>query len=97
MPSTNSQILFKYGLQSAFDALTKDSNTIYFVTDTNRIYVGDSEYTRSVRSGNEPPEASSFAGSPEGFLYVQTLTDGTAQLYAKTGGSWRAIDVLPKN
>lgn len=96
MPSTNSQILFKYGLQSAFDALTKDSNTIYFITDTNRIYVGDFEYTRSVRTGSEAPEASSFAGSPEGFLYVQTLTDGTAQLYAKTGGSWRAIDVLPK-
>lgn len=96
MPNTNSQILFKYGLQSAFDALTKDSNTIYFVTDTNRIYVGDSEYTRSVRSGSETPEASSFAGSPEGFLYVQTLADDTAKLYAKTGGSWRAIDVLPK-
>lgn len=96
MPSTNSQILFKYGLQSAFNALTKDSNTIYFTTDTNRIYIGDYEYTRSVCTGTEPPENTVFAGKPEGFLYVQTTTDNTAVLYVKADGSWRQVDVLPK-
>ena len=46
MPNNNSNIIYKYGTQSAYDALqTKNDNTIYFITDTHKIYVGSTEYS----------------------------------------------------
>ena len=50
MPSTNSTVQFKHGLQASYDALTtKDSNVVYFCTDSQRMFVGDKEYTRPVK------------------------------------------------
>lgn len=37
----------KKGTWAAFNRLTtKDPNTIYFITDARRIYIGDIEFTR---------------------------------------------------
>jgi hypothetical protein len=37
----------KKGLQADYDRLGyKDPNTIYFTTDTKRIYIGDDEFSR---------------------------------------------------
>ena len=45
MPIANEKVVIAYETQEEFDALqTKDENTIYFVTDTNRIFVGNSQY-----------------------------------------------------
>lgn len=42
MPVTNKQVEFKFGLQQAYDSITaKDPNTVYFCTDSTRIYLGD--------------------------------------------------------
>lgn len=46
MPTNNQKIKFKFGTQESYDAIvTKDANSVYFITDTKRIYVGDIEYT----------------------------------------------------
>ena len=64
MPTNNVQ--FKRGTMAAFaNVATKDPNTIYFITDTNRIYVGDSEYSRPVLYGNAAPSNT----MPQGTLY----------------------------
>lgn len=44
--------LVKFGQGSAagFKDLTKDADTIYFLTDTKRIFLGATEYTRPVDS-----------------------------------------------
>lgn len=40
-------LLIKKGTQAKYDALTtKDENTIYFTTDTHRIYIGSIEFSR---------------------------------------------------
>lgn len=45
MPNTNEQVIIAYETQSEFDAIKqKNDNAIYFITDTLRIYVGNSEY-----------------------------------------------------
>lgn len=50
MPNDNSNITFKYGTQSAYDDLAnKDENTIYFITDSRKIYVGNDEYTEDAQ------------------------------------------------
>ena len=50
MPNNNSDITFRYGTQSAYDALeNKDENAFYLITDTRKIYVGNTEYTEDTQ------------------------------------------------
>lgn len=47
MPSENNIPKFLYGSQANYDSITnKDSDTIYFTSDTRRIFIGEVEYTR---------------------------------------------------
>lgn len=49
MPNLNEDIVIAYETQSEFDELeTKDENAIYFITDTGRIYVGNTLYYANV-------------------------------------------------
>lgn len=91
MPSTNGILNFKYGLQAKYDALTKDLNTVYFTTDEQRLFVGETEYTRPVQHGTELPAA--FL--PPDSLFV--LENGTARTlyFSKDGASWEIIAKLP--
>ena len=91
MPTTNSSIQFKHGLQEAFSNITKDSNTIYFITDTNRLFVGDSEYTRPVQHGSELPTSKNPANS----LFVKETGTSRELYYSKDGTAWDMIAYLP--
>lgn len=43
MPNSSQLIQFKYGLQLSYEGMSsKDPNTIYYCTDTRRLYIGDS-------------------------------------------------------
>lgn len=45
MPVAGERVKIAYKTQAEFDVMqNKDENTIYFVTDTNRIFVGNSQY-----------------------------------------------------
>lgn len=91
MPATNGILNFKYGLQAKYDALSKDPNTVYFTTDEQRLFVGETEYTRPVQHGTGLP--SSFL--PPDSLFV--LENGTARTlyFSKDGASWEMIAKLP--
>lgn len=66
MPSNGQTIKFLYGVQANFDKIqaSLDANTVYFITDTQRLYVGDKEYTRPVLSG---------AGAPTDYVPPRSL------------------------
>ena len=41
------ELKIKRGTQAAYDKIaTKDPDTIYFITDTKRIYIGSDEFSR---------------------------------------------------
>lgn len=87
MPSANAKINFKAGLQSAFNTLEKDLNTVYFITDSQRFFVGETEYSRPVNYG---------AALPTGYLPPNSLFvlegEGTRDLFfSKDGASWEPI------
>lgn len=45
MPIAGEALIVAYATQSEFNSIeTKNPNTIYFITDTQKIYVGESEY-----------------------------------------------------
>ena len=92
MPAIKGVVDFKYGLQSAYSGLeAKDVNTLYFTTDTQRLFVGETEYTRPVGHGTSLP--GDFM--PPDSLFV--VENGTARslYYSKDGESWDLISRLP--
>lgn len=85
MPTADQKIMFKAGLQANFNLIgSKDLNTVYFCTDTQRMFVGETEYTRPVQHGTELPTG--FL-PPESFFYHETER---ALYYSKNGASWEA-------
>lgn len=92
MPNKDSIIQFKFGLQTNFNALEKDANTIYFTTDEQRFYVGDVEYSRPVGHGSALPTGF----NPPNSLFVKELTGGGTELYySKDGASWTLVSSIP--
>ena len=67
------EIIFKVGLQAAYDALvsagTVDAGTLYFTSDTKKIYKGNALYTGSTAVVESLP-----AKGEEGILYVVAST-----------------------
>lgn len=94
--STNN-VQLKRGTAAAFaNVATKDPNTIYFITDTNRIYVGDSEYSRPVLYSSEAPSET----MPQGTLYIREVTENSItrqQLYYSNGSTWTAVNIEPES
>lgn len=86
MPTVNQAVNFKAGLQSNYESIEqKDLNTIYFCTDTQRMFVGETEYTRPVAYG---------AALPEGYLPTNSLfyhTSEKALYFSQDGSSWTAV------
>lgn len=92
MPSAQSMIQLKYGLQTSYDGIdTPDTNTIYFTTDSQRLFVGDVEYTRPVQHGADLPEGYLPANS----LFVKETGTARELHYSKDGTSWELICKLP--
>ena len=92
MPSANQNIAFAYGTDAGYQGIgSKNANTVYFTTDTQRLFVGDIEYTRPVQHG---------AALPEGYLPPNSLfvleTGAVRDLYfSEDGASWTMIAHLP--
>lgn len=69
MPNTGNMIKFKHGTAAQYAAATKSADTIYFLTDTKQIFVGEVEYTEAAFILNEQPVNGTTEGVP-GKLYV---------------------------
>ena len=86
MPTVNQAVNFKAGLQAKYESIEqKDLNTIYFCTDTQRMFVGETEYTRPVAYG---------AALPGGYLPPNSLfyhTSEKALYFSQDGSSWTAV------
>lgn len=92
MPANKGVVDFKYGLQSAYTGLAaKDLNTLYFTTDTQRLFVGETEYTRPVGHGASLP--GDFM--PPDSLFVVENGSARSLYYSKDGQSWDLISLLP--
>lgn len=82
-PKTYPNIL-KYGLQASYNALaTKDTNVLYFCTDTGKIYKGDVDFTNSVLVVTTKPTTPVV-----GKVYVVGDT-GTVEAY--DGSAWHVL------
>lgn len=88
MPTPESMVQFKAGLQAAFDEIqSKDLNTVYFVTDTQRLFVGETEYSRPVSYGSALPSGY----LPPNSLFVVEGSGTRDLFFSKDGASWEPI------
>lgn len=70
MPVSKSQVKFAASTAANYAALaTKDANTIYFTTDTHRMFIGDIEYTKGMGVLTHQPVDNVDAGD-DGRLYA---------------------------
>lgn len=80
------EVKMLYGLQASYDKIVaKDVNTVYFCTDTQRLFKGDTEYSRPVKFG---------AALPKTFLPPNSLFYNTAQkalYFSQDGTKWTAV------
>lgn len=78
MPVVDSAVVFASGTLAQYNAGTKNANTIYFVTDTNQLFVGPDEYTKSYVTLSATPTTSTVGK-------IGTLGGYNGNLYACTG------------
>lgn len=95
---TQNKVIFYALTQSQFDGIpAKDANTVYFLTDSGKVYKGDVSVTDSVLPVSSIPEVSAAI---KGKLYINSstleakvTTDGTSWIslspgYITDGGNW---------
>ena len=96
MPNNNSRVQLKYSNLATYNQVKAagkiDLNTIYFCTDAQRIFVGETEYTRPVNHGTALP--TSFSPADSVFI-VSGSVDADGIYYSKDGESWEKIGLLP--
>ena len=98
---TKDRVIFQAITQSAYDSVDpKDANTLYFVTDSGRIYKGSSDVTYCISVGSTPEVGSAVKGK----LYIDSTSlamtvtmNGTSWLqlspgYLTDGTEWAAAD-----
>lgn len=92
MPTPESVVQFKAGLQDAFDLIeSKDLNTVYFVTDTQRLFVGETEYSRPVQHGAALPKGY----NPPNSLFVLETGSVRDLYFSADGAAWTHVAHLP--
>ena len=80
------QVLFRTGTKSQYNDLgTKDSSTLYFITDTHEIFKGETNYTDSVIVVTAFPSSDILQGK----LYVNS---STLECKIYVGSSWVTIN-----
>lgn len=90
MPTAYSEVKFRFGTSSEYSEISsKDANSVYFLTDTNQIYVGSEEYAVSQTWVDDVPAQLSSEGV-EGAVY-SCEDEGVA--YAYLGGRWVSLCV----
>lgn len=79
------EVKFLVGTQEQYNGVvSKDQNTLYFLTDTLKIMKGDKDYTSSVLLVTSFPDS----GQIQGKLYINTTT-GVGQIW--TGATWQTV------
>ena len=88
MPTTNNEIHFKHGLKDNFDQITKNTDTLYFITDTQELYLGDQKYSGNIEVGSALPQQ-----QYQGKMFILN-SNNNYSLYISDGTTWTSATAL---
>lgn len=88
MAVVNNAVVFATGTYAQYSAGTKNADTIYFTSDTNQIFVGAEEYTKSYKTLSAAPTTSTAGeiGQIAGYngnVYACTAIDGNEYTWVR--------------
>lgn len=86
MPTTYSEVKHRHGTLEQYNSIQPEPDSIYFITDTHQIFVGEQEYTKSALSLSVKPKDTDIG--EEGRFYFCTQ-DGSSYIYI--GGRWVVV------
>ena len=86
MPQVGQNVNFLAGLHASYAEIqSKDLNTVYFCTDTQQLFVGETEYTRPVNHGTQLPGGYL---PPNSLFYHETEK---VLYFSQDGASWQSV------
>lgn len=86
MPQVGKNVNFLAGLHASYVSIEeKDLNTVYFCTDTQQLFVGETEYTRPVNHGTQLPGGYL---PPNSLFYHETEK---VLYFSQDGASWQSV------
>lgn len=86
MPQVGQNVKFLAGLHANYVSIReKDLNTVYFCTDTQQLFVGETEYTRPVNHGTQLPGEYL---PPNSLFYHETEK---VLYFSQDGASWQSV------
>ena len=88
MPITNNEIHFKHGLKDDFDLATKNADTLYFITDTQELYLGSQKYCGNIGVGSTLPQQ-----QYQGKMFILNQNNNYS-LYISDGTTWSSTTAL---
>lgn len=77
MPTAKNEVKLKFGTKAKYTSATKNADTVYFITDTNQIFVGSSLVSSKCYYVTNSPVSSNYG---VGDVVVWKLSDNAANI-----------------
>lgn len=90
MPTAKNEVKLKFGTKANYTSATKNADTVYFITDTNQIYIGDKLVSSKAYSGSSVPMAQKY---DKGDIYLYTPANGDPRIYVHNGVGFSIVDI----
>ena len=90
MPTAKNEVKLKFGTKANYTSATKNADTVYFITDTNQIYIGNKLVSSKAYSGSSFPMAQNY---DKGDMYLYTPANGDPRIYVHNGVGFSIVDI----
>lgn len=77
MPTAKNEVKLKFGTKAKYTSATKNADTVYFITDTNQIFVGSSLVSSKCYYVTDSPSASNYG---VGDVVIWKISDNDAKI-----------------
>ena len=94
MPTAKNEVKLKFGTKAEYTSATKNADTVYFITDTNQIYIGNKLVSSKAYSGSSVPTAQQYG---KGDIYLYTPANGDPRIYVHNGAAFSIVDIPIKD
>lgn len=90
MPTAKNEVKLKFGTKAEYTSATKNADTVYFITDTNQIYIGNKLVSSKAYSGSSVPMSQQY---DKGDIYLYKPANGDPKIYVHNGAGFSIVAI----
>lgn len=90
MPTAKNEVKLKFGTKAEYASATKNEDTVYFITDTNQIYIGNKLVSSKAYSGSSVPIAQQYG---KGDIYLYHTANEDTRIYVHNGVGFSIVAI----